>query len=54
MNSFDAQARGAVLDLTGDDDAALRAKKNLMKWDAKKKKYVKGIILIHVFVKVKF
>ncbi len=42
MNNFEAQAKGAVLDLTGDDDASARAKKNQMRWDAKKKKYVRA------------
>ena len=40
MSNFEAQASGAVLDLTGDDDEAKRMKKNAMRWDAKKKKYV--------------
>lgn len=42
MSSFEAEASGCILDLTGDDDAAQRAKKNVMRWDAKKKKYVKA------------
>jgi hypothetical protein len=42
LTGFEAQASGAVLDLTGDDDAAMRAKKNCVKWDAKKRKYVKA------------
>lgn len=41
MNAFEAQASSAVLDLTGDDNASARAKKNLTKWDVRKKKYVK-------------
>jgi len=41
MKSFDAEAQSAILDLTGDDDVTNRAKKNVMRWDAKKKKYVK-------------
>ncbi|XP_059087617.1 ATP-dependent RNA helicase DDX54-like isoform X2 [Tigriopus californicus] len=41
-NNFDNQAAGAVLDLTGDDDASMRAKKNAMRWDNKKKKYVRA------------
>lgn len=41
-SSFDAAASGAVLDLTGDDDATQKAKKNVMKWDAKKKRYVRS------------
>ena len=28
MNNFEAAAKGAVLDITGDDDASARAKKN--------------------------
>jgi len=42
LTGFDAQASGAILDLTGDDDQMMRAKKNCVKWDAKKKKYVKA------------
>ena len=42
MRGFEAQASNAVLDFTGDDDNAMRKKKNLMRWDVKKKKYVKA------------
>jgi hypothetical protein len=42
LSGFDAQASGAILDLTGDDDQMMRAKKNCVKWDAKKRKYVKA------------
>ena len=42
MSGFEAQASKAVLDFTGDDDNAMRKKKNLMRWDVKKKKYVKA------------
>ncbi len=42
MRGFDAEASGAVLDLAGDDDNSLRAKRNVMRWDVKKKKYVKA------------
>ena len=38
---FSAQAHGAVLDLTGDDDAENRRRKGAMVWDKKSKKYVK-------------
>ena len=31
MSGFEAAASGAVLDLAGDDDAAARAKKNVMR-----------------------
>lgn len=31
-NSFDQQARGAVLDLTGDDNEEIRRSQNSMKW----------------------
>ncbi len=41
LTGFEAQASGAVLDLTGDDDQAMRSKKNNVKWDVKKRKYVK-------------
>ena len=42
LTGFEAQASGAVLDLTGDDDQAMRSKKNCVKWDVKKRKYVKA------------
>ncbi len=42
LHGFAADASGATLDLAGDDDASLRAKRNLFRWDAKKKKYVRG------------
>merc|ERR1712059_50532 len=42
MKGFEAQASKAVLDFTGDDDSQMRKKKNIMRWDAKKKKYVKA------------
>merc|ERR1712080_100671 len=42
MRGFEAQASNAVLDFTGDDDNAMRKKKNIMRWDVKKKKYVKS------------
>ena len=42
MKGFEAQASNAVLDFTGDDDSQMRKKKNLMRWDKKKRKYVKA------------
>ena len=42
MNNFEAEAKGAVLDLTGDSNTTMVAKKNAMKWDIKKKKYVRA------------
>ena len=42
LTGFEAEASKAVLDLAGDDNATLRKKKTLMRWDAKKKKYVKA------------
>ena len=42
LTGFEAEASKAVLDLAGDDNASLRKKKTLMRWDAKKKKYVKA------------
>ena len=53
MKGFEAQASNAVLDFTGDDDSQMRKKKNLMRWDVKKKKYVKAeqvklIVLSHI------
>lgn len=41
LSGFEADASKAVLDLTGDDDALMRKKRTMMRWDAKKKKYVK-------------
>ena len=41
-NAFEAQASSAVLDLTGDDENQMRKKKQTMRWDAKKKKYVRA------------
>jgi len=38
--SFEQQANGAILDLTGDDVKDLRKHKNQMRWDRKKKKFV--------------
>ena len=42
LSGFEAEASKAVLDLTGDDGCLMRKKKTLMRWDAKKKKYVKA------------
>ena len=42
LSGFEAEASKAVLDLTGDDDSSMRRKKTMMRWDAKKKKYVKA------------
>jgi len=42
MSGFEAEASKAVLDLTGDDGCLMKKKKTLMRWDAKKKKYVKA------------
>ena len=42
MNNFEAEAKGAVLDLTGDSNTTMVAKKNAMKWDVRKKKYVRA------------
>ena len=55
MKGFEAQASNAVLDFTGDDDSQMRKKKNLMRWDVKKKKYVKAeqvklIVLSHILI----
>jgi ATP-dependent RNA helicase DDX54/DBP10 len=41
MSGFSAQAHGAVLDLTGDDDGEMKRKKGAVVWDKKSKKYVK-------------
>ena len=40
-SGFSAQAHGAVLDLTGDDDGEMRRKKGATVWDKKSKKYVR-------------
>ena len=42
LSGFEAEASKAVLDLTGDEGSLLRKKKTMMRWDAKKKKYVKA------------
>merc|ERR1712025_746407 len=41
QSGFSAQAHGAVLDLTGDDEGEMRKKKGAMVWDKKSKKYVR-------------
>ena len=38
---FSAQAHGAVLDFTGDDDQEIRQRKGATVWDKKSKKYVR-------------
>ena len=38
---FSAQAHGAVLDFTGDDDQEQRQRKGATVWDKKSKKYVR-------------
>lgn len=40
--SFMEQAAAATLDLTGDDKDTLRQAQNKLRWDAKKKKFVRG------------
>ena len=42
LTGFEAEASKAVLDLTGDEGSLMRKKKTMMRWDAKKKKYVKS------------
>ena len=42
LTGFEAEASKAVLDLTGDEGSLMRKKKTMMRWDAKKKKYVKA------------
>lgn len=39
--TFEQQASQAVLDLTGDDDRYLRKQKNALKWDRKRKRFVR-------------
>jgi ATP-dependent RNA helicase DDX54/DBP10 len=40
-NSFEAQASGAILDLTGEQDSIEASRKNRMRWDPRKKKFVR-------------
>ncbi|XP_067665938.1 ATP-dependent RNA helicase DDX54-like isoform X2 [Haliotis asinina] len=40
-STFEQQASSAVLDLTGDDEAGIKKKNNQLKWDRKKKKFVR-------------
>ncbi|RKP14330.1 P-loop containing nucleoside triphosphate hydrolase protein, partial [Piptocephalis cylindrospora] len=40
--SFVEQAAAATLDLTGDDKDTLRQTQNKLRWDAKKKKFIRG------------
>ncbi|CAO3692294.1 unnamed protein product [Rhizopus stolonifer] len=40
--NFAEQASKAQLDLTGDDKDAMKSGKNMLRWDAKKKKFVRG------------
>ncbi|XP_053381877.1 ATP-dependent RNA helicase DDX54-like [Mercenaria mercenaria] len=40
-SSFDREASGAVLDLAGDDESINKKRTNALKWDRKKKKYVR-------------
>merc|ERR1712203_469477 len=42
LTGFEAEASKAVLDLTGDDNSSMLKKRTVMRWDAKKKKYVKA------------
>merc|ERR1719445_1611941 len=42
LTGFEAEASKAILDLTGDEGSLMRKKKTMMRWDAKKKKYVKS------------
>lgn len=40
--TFMEQARGAVLDFTGEDESDIKNRQNRVRWDAKKKKFVQG------------
>ncbi|XP_006005488.1 ATP-dependent RNA helicase DDX54 isoform X1 [Latimeria chalumnae] len=40
-SSFEQQASGAILDLMGDEDRDLTKSKQMLKWDRKKKKFVR-------------
>merc|ERR1711935_230797 len=42
LKGFEADAHKHVLDLTGDDGCPMKKKQTLMRWDAKKKKYVRS------------
>lgn len=40
-SGFDREVSGAILDMTGDEDSISRKNNNALKWDRKKKKYVR-------------
>lgn len=40
--SFMEQASKAQLDLTGDDNDAIKKSQNMLRWDSKKRKFIKG------------
>ncbi|RKP08348.1 P-loop containing nucleoside triphosphate hydrolase protein [Thamnocephalis sphaerospora] len=42
QGTFTEQARGAVLDFTGEDEDEMKSKRSKLRWDAKKKKFVQG------------
>merc|ERR1712172_352137 len=42
LSGFEAEASKACLDLTADDGTLMRKKTTMMRWDAKKKKYVRS------------
>jgi len=42
ISGFEAEANKACLDLTADDGTLMKKKNTIMRWDAKKKKYVRS------------
>ena len=42
ISGFEAEANKACLDLTADDGTLMKKKNTMMRWDAKKKKYVRS------------
>ncbi|CEP15963.1 hypothetical protein [Parasitella parasitica] len=42
QGSFMEQASKAQLDLTGDDNDAIKKSQNMLRWDSKKRKFIKG------------
>jgi len=39
--TFDKQIQQSVMDITGDDSDMLKSQRSIMKWDQKKKKYIR-------------
>jgi ATP-dependent RNA helicase DDX54/DBP10 len=43
QSTFAEQARAAVLDFTGEDEDTMKSQRYRLRWDSKKKKFVKGM-----------